>query len=95
MSDIHIEHKHNFDLATARSQAKKWLNEAQQQLGLDIDYQEGDSQDTATLNKSGVSATAVLTEQSIVFDASLGFLAKPFKSQIINSIQADLHKYFA
>lgn len=94
MSDIHIEHQHPFDFITARTQAKKWLEEVNRQFDLNIDYQEGDQQDTATLKKSGVSATAVLTADKLVFDASLGLLAKPFKSQIVSGVQDNLKKYF-
>lgn len=47
MSDIRIEKAHSFDFITARTQAKKWLAEANERFGLDVAYQEGDSVDTA------------------------------------------------
>lgn len=95
MSDIHIEHKHSFDFATARSQAKKWLEEANQAFALDINYQEGDNQDVATIKKAGVDAKAVLTQDKVVFDADLAFLAKPLKGNITAGIQEGLNKFFA
>lgn len=95
MSDIHIERAHHFDFETARSQAQKWLNEAKDQLGLDIDYVQGDSQDTASIKKAGVDARAVLTADKVVFDAELAFLAKPLKSMIASGIQEGLDKFFA
>lgn len=94
MSDIHIERNHSFDLQTARTKAKQWLSDANQELGLDISYQEGELQDVATIKKSGVDAKAVLTADKIVFEATLGFLAKPFKSAISSGIQNGLDKYF-
>ena len=94
MADLHIEKYHNLDLATARTQAKKWLDEVQSRLGLNIDYQEGDTQDTATIKKSGVDAKAVLDDTKIVFEAELSFLAKPFKSVIAEGIEEGLDKYF-
>ena len=32
MSDLRIEKRHNFDLATARTKAKAWLEEAKQEF---------------------------------------------------------------
>lgn len=94
MSDIHIERNHNFDFETARSKAKALLNQAQSQLGVDIDYQEGEKMDKATVKRSGVEAVATLTADKIVFDAKLGFLAKAFKGQIVSGINDGLDKHF-
>lgn len=94
MSDIRIERNHSFDFATARTQAKKWLAEANEQLGLNIDYQEGVNQDTATIKKSGVEAQATLSADKIVFEADLAFLAKPLKPMITSGIQEGLDKFF-
>lgn len=95
MSDIHIERNHSFDFATARTKAKEWLNHANQEFGLNVDYQEGDNQDVATIKKSGVEARATLTADKIVFEATLGFLAKPLKGAIASGIESGLGKYFA
>lgn len=95
MPDIHITKTHNFDFATARSQAQKWLDEAKSEFGLDIAYVQGDSFDTATIKKAGVDAKATLTADTISFEADLAFLAKPLKSPISAGIQAGLDKFFA
>lgn len=95
MSDIHIERNHNFDFQTARTKAKDWLAHANQEFGLSVDYQEGDGCDIATIKKSGVEAKATLTADKIVFEATLGFLGKPFKSVITSGIENGLSKYFA
>ncbi len=94
MSDIHIERSHNFDFETARTKAKAWLEKAQSQFGLEVDYQEGANADTARVKKSGVEATATLTADKLVFDAKLGFLAKAFKGQIESGIKDGLDKHF-
>lgn len=94
MSDIHIEKNHNFDFITARTKAKAWLEKAQNELGVQVNYQEGDERDTATVKRSGVEAVAVLTSDTITFDAKLGFLAKAFKGQIEDGIKTGLAKYF-
>lgn len=94
MSDIRIERNHSFDFDTARTQAKKWLETAKTELGLDIEYQEGANSDTAKISKSGVEAVATLDAQKIVFEANLNFLAKPFKGVISSGINEGLQKYF-
>lgn len=94
MSDIHIERNHSFDFETARSKAKEWLNHANQEFGLSVDYQEGNGQDVATIKKSGVEAKATLTADKVVFEATLGFLAKPLKGAITSGIEDGLGKYF-
>lgn len=95
MADISIKKAHHFDLETARTQAQKWLTEAKSELGLDITYIQGDSQDTAHIKKAGVDGRATLTAQEIAFEADLAFLAKPLKGVISAGIQEGLDKYFA
>lgn len=95
MSDIHIERNHSFNFETARTQAKKWLESANQEFGLDVTYSEGADQDTATIKKAGVEAVATLTADKVVFDAKLAFLAKPLKGAIQSGIEEGLKKYFA
>lgn len=95
MSDIRIEKAHSFDFTTARTKAKEWLGEANQKFGLDVQYHEGETQDTATVSKAGVNAKAVLDAEKLVFEAELAFLAKPLKEPIANGIQQGLDKYFA
>lgn len=95
MSDIHIERSHSFDFETARAKAKEWLSHANQEYGLAVDYQEGEGQDVATVSKAGVDAKAILTADKIVFEATLGFLAKPLKGAIASSIEKGLDKYLA
>lgn len=95
MSDIRIEKRHNFDLKTARSQAKKWLEEAKSSFGLDAVYEQGVNTDTVAIRKSGVDGRAFLDADKIVFEADLAFLAKPLKGVISSGIQEGLDRYFA
>lgn len=95
MSDIRIEKAHNFDFATARTQAKQWLAEANERFGLDVQYQEGETADTATISKAGVNAKATLDANKVVFEAEVAFLAKALKAPIASGIQEGLDKYFA
>lgn len=60
MPDIRIEKRHNFDLETARTQAKKWLEEAKATFGVDATYEQGIDADTVAIKKSGVDGCAFL-----------------------------------
>lgn len=81
MSDIYIEQAHGMDFDTARNTAKTWLARAKDELGVDIDYQEGDGKDTAFVKKSGVEAQATLDDQKVVFEAKLGFWHAPLRTK--------------
>ncbi|MFC0820443.1 polyhydroxyalkanoic acid system family protein [Moraxella marmotae] len=94
MSDIYFERTHSFDFQTARSYAKQWLGEVKERFGLDINYVEGDGVDTASISKAGVDAKASLTAEKIIFEADLGFFAKPLKGAISAGILEGLDKYF-
>lgn len=95
MSDIRIEQTHGMDFDTARSTAKSWLARAKDELGVNIDYQEGTGKDTAFVKKSGVEATATLDGEKVVFEAKLGFLARPFKDKIASEVEKGLKKHFS
>lgn len=94
MSDIYIERSHNFDMETARQKAKAFLQEIQMQFGLDIEYNQGEEQDSVAINKMGVDAKAFMTKEKVVFEANLSFLAKPFKNNIEDGIRQGLAKFF-
>lgn len=95
MSDIYIERPHNFDMETARQKAKAFLQEIQMQFGLDIEYNQGEEQDSVAINKMGVDAKGYMTAQKIVLEAELSFLAKPFKQNIKDGIERGLDKFFS
>lgn len=94
MSDIYIEKTHSFDFATARQYAKSWLKEAGEQFGLSANYVEGETQDSVSIQKAGVDAKATLAADKIIFEAKLGFFAKPLKSVIESGIGDGLQKHF-
>lgn len=95
MPDLRIEKRHQFDLETARTQAKKWLEEAKREFEFEATYQEGADKDTVTIKKAGVDGRAFLDKDKVVFEADLGFLAKPFKGMISSGIQEGLDRFFA
>lgn len=95
MPDIQIEREHSFDFATARGYAKEWLQKANEEFGLSVDYQEGEGQDVATIKKAGVDARAILTADKVRFEAELAFLAKPLKGTIVSGIEKGLDDFFS
>ncbi|MDO4450079.1 MAG: polyhydroxyalkanoic acid system family protein [Moraxella sp.] len=95
MPDLRIEKSHQFDFMTARTQAKKWLEEAKREFDFEATYQEGVDTDTVSITKSGVNGRAILDSKKVVFEADLNFLAKPFKGVISSGIQEGLDKFFA
>ncbi|ANB91305.1 polyhydroxyalkanoic acid system protein [Moraxella ovis] len=95
MPGIRIEKRHNFDLETARTQAKKWLEEAKATFGVDATYEQGIDTDTVAIKKSGVDGRAFLDADKVIFEADLAFLAKPLKGVISSGIQEGLDRYFA
>lgn len=95
MPDLRIEKHHNFDFETARTQAKKWLEEAKAELDFEATYEEGTNRDTVSIKKAGVDGRAFLEVDKVIFEADLNFLAKPFKGVISSGIQEGLDKFFA
>ena len=94
MADIEIEKKHSLEFSTAREQAKKWLENAEDEFGLEASYVEGDNEDTATIRRKGIDGKATLTADKIRFEATLGFLAKPLKGRIKDVLESGLSQYF-
>lgn len=94
MADIELEKKHSFDFETARSKSKEWLEKLKSEYGLDVEYTEGDCQDKALVQRSGVKARAFLDADKIRFEADLSFIAKPMKGKLAEMVQTGLDKHF-
>lgn len=95
MADIHIEKQHGYDLPVAREKAKAWLDEAKREFGLDVNYNEGSNQDTASIKRSGIDGRASLDADKLTFEAKLAFIAKPLKGMIQQELKKGLDKYFS
>ena len=94
MSDIYFERTHSLDFESARVKAQAWLQEAENEFSLNINYIKGDDKDSASINKAGVDAQATLDADKITFQAKLGLFAKPLKGVISSGIEEGLDKYF-
>ena len=82
MSDLQIHREHSLGLERARKVAHKWAEQAQKKLGLECSVVEGETSDTVKFSRSGVSGEMIVTGERFDIHAKLGFLLKPFFSQI-------------
>ncbi len=90
MPDIHLERAHELGLAEARKIAFKWAEQVETKFDMECTYEEGKAQDHVSFKRSGVDGTLVVTKDSFVLDAKLGFLLGAFKDKIESEITKNL-----
>jgi putative polyhydroxyalkanoate system protein len=90
MADIHLIREHELGLAEARKIAFKWAEQVEEKFDMECTYEEGKSKDNVSFSRSGVDGTLVVTKDSFVLDAKLGFLLGAFKDKIEGEITKNL-----
>ena len=90
MPEIHIERQHTLGLAAARGIARQWVQQAEQEYGLECSYAEDPRCDVARFARAGIDGTMEVTADSIVFHATLGFLYGSFSEQIEQRLTQNL-----
>lgn len=90
MPDIHIERNHTLGIAGARAVAHRWIEQAEQEFGLECVYTQGDDRDVATFTRAGIDGTVEVTASTFVLDATLGFLFSSFSEMIEQKITRNL-----
>ena len=90
MSDLHIQRDHHLGLPRAREVARAWARKAEEKFDMECTYEEGDTQDTLTFTRAGVSGTLVVDAQQFDMTAQLGFLFTAFKDRIETEISGQL-----
>ncbi len=90
MADIHLERKHDLGMPEARKIAFKWAEQVEEQFDMQCTYEEGKTEDTVGFKRSGVDGTLVVSKDSFVLDAKLGFLLGAFKDKIEGEITKNL-----
>jgi putative polyhydroxyalkanoate system protein len=88
--DIHIERNHTLGIARARVVARKWIQQAEQEFGLECVYTQGESCDTATFTRTGIDGTVEVTDTTFKLEATLGFLFSSFSEMIEAKITRNL-----
>ena len=95
MSDLHIQRDHHLGLPRAREVARAWALKAEEKFDMECTYEEGDTQDTLSFTRAGVSGTLVVDAQQFDMTAKLGFLFSAFKDRIEAEIQKNLDELIA
>ena len=90
MPDIHIHREHHLGFKEARKVAFSWAEKAEEKFDMECTYEEGDTQDTLTFTRAGVSGTLVVDAQQFDMTAKLGFLFTAFKDRIEAEIGGQL-----
>jgi len=88
--DIHIERNHTLGIARARVVARKWIQQAEQEFGLECVYTPGEDCDTATFTRAGIDGTVEVTATTFKLEATLGFLFSSFSEMIEAKITRNL-----
>lgn len=95
MADIHVTRKHALGLAGARKLAFRWAEEAEEQLGMECNYEEGETSDHLTFKRAGVKGGIKVTKDHFVLDAHLGVLLGAFRDTIEAKIVENLDELLA
>ncbi|KQX84450.1 polyhydroxyalkanoic acid system family protein [Variovorax sp. Root473] len=90
MSDIHIERNHTLGMAGAREVARQWVQQVEQDYGLEFTYTEGANGDVAQFSRAGIDGTFEITGDTFRIEATLGFLFSSFSGQIEQKIARNL-----
>jgi putative polyhydroxyalkanoate system protein len=90
MPDIHLTRTHDLGLVEARKIAFKWAEQVEEKFDMECTYEEGKLKDHVTFARSGVDGSLVVTKDTFVLDAKLGFLLGAFKDKIEGEITKNL-----
>lgn len=95
MADIHIHRDHTLGLASARTLASQWVEQAEQKFGLVCTHEKGETSDRVNFTRSGVSGEILVTPGSFELNARLGFVLSAFKDRIESEIVKNLDALLA
>lgn len=95
MPDIHIHRKHQLGLPKAREIAWQWAEEVEQKFDMECTVLEGETSDTVSFKRIGVSGTLLVGHDSFELDAKLGFLLGAFSKTIEGEIERNLDQLLA
>lgn len=86
MPDIHIQRNHDLGLQQARKIAQAWADQATEKFDMECRYTVGDTLDTLSFSRAGVSGQLVVDAAQFDMTAQLGFLFGAFKDRIEQEI---------
>jgi putative polyhydroxyalkanoate system protein len=93
--EIHISRDHGLGLAQARKLAFRWAEAAEENLGMQCTYEEGNAQDVLTFTRAGANGELRVTKDGFELLARLGFLLGAFRERIESEIVKNLDSLLA
>lgn len=90
MPDIHIERSHTLGIAAAREVARQWMQQVEQDYGLECSYAEGETCDIAQFTRPGIDGNVEVSADTFKLHATLGFLYGSFSEQIEQRLKQNL-----
>lgn len=90
MSDIKFQHSHSLGLAKARELATEWVDDAAKKMGLVCQYEQGETQDTITFERMGVTGIMLVTADNFDLTVKLGMMMAAFKPMVEAEVSRNL-----
>jgi hypothetical protein len=90
--ELKVPYSQITDKKQGYDQAKKLIPEVIQKFGVQADVKMDDARTCLTAKGSGFEATIEFREAEAVVNIDLGFLLKPFKGKILETIEKQIKK---
>ena len=90
--ELKIPYSQITDKKQGYDQAKKLIPEVIQKFGVQADVINDDANTSLSAKGSGFSATIAFKETEAIVNVDLGFLLKPFKGKILDTIEKQIKK---
>lgn len=90
--ELKVPYSQITDKKQGYDQAKKLIPEVIQKFGVQADVINDDANTSLSAKGSGFSATIEFKETEAIVNVDLGFLLKPFKGKILDTIEKQIKK---
>lgn len=90
--ELKVPYSQITDKKQGYEQAKKLIPEVISKFGVSADVKNDDASSTLSAKGSGFEAKIQFTETEAIVKVDLGFLLKPFKGKILDTIEKQIKK---
>lgn len=90
MPELSIHRDHSLGLAGARAAARRWVQEAEREWGMQCRTEAGQAQDAIHFERTGVSGCLTVSARRFELQLRLGFLLGPYAGRIEQQIRRSL-----
>jgi hypothetical protein len=90
--DLKVPYAHITDKKEGYEQAKKIIPEVISKFGVNADVKNDDTNSSLSAKGSGFEAKIEFKETEAIVKLDLGFLLKPFKNKILETIEKQIKK---